>query len=284
MQHKEFTSKYGSYKLYGEYWMPKGCKAMVLLVHGMGEHLGRYKDFMISELLAKHIGVLAYDNFGHGNSSGKRGHCPGYPQLMEVLDIMFKKTKDVASSLPVFIYGHSMGGNLVVNYLLKNQPDAKGSILSSPFLRLGFEPPKWKLFLGKVFQKIAPSITLPSGLDPKSISRLPEEVEKYKLDPLVHDMVSPNFSITVMKAGLWALENARILKIPTLILHGTDDELTDHKSSIAFAKKAELAELALFDKGFHELHNDLERDKVLQIITDWIEEHIKTEALTDYSK
>jgi Lysophospholipase len=148
-------------------------------------------------------------------------------------------------------------------------------------LRLGFEPPKWKLFLGKVFQNIAPSITLPSGLDPKSISRLPEEVEKYKLDPLVHDLVSPNFSITVMKAGLWALENARILKIPTLILHGTDDELTDHKSSIAFAKNAELAELALFDKGFHELHNDLERDKVLQIITDWIEEHIKTEVLTD---
>lgn len=275
MQHKEFTSKYGKYELYGEYWVPKGCKAMILLVHGMGEHLGRYKDFVISELLAKHIGVLAYDNFGHGKTSGKRGHCPGYMQLLEVLDTMYIKLENLGHQVPIFIYGHSMGGNLVLNYLLKFNPNMAGAIVSSPFLRLAFEPLKWKILLGKIFQNIAPSITLSSGLDPKTISRLPEEVEKYQLDPLVHDRVSPNYSILMMKAGSWVMDNASKLQIPTLILHGTGDEITDHQSSKEFTEKSKYAELALFDKGFHELHNDLEREKVLHIITDWVEEYIK---------
>ncbi len=271
MKHQEFFFEYKKYKLFGQYWMPNDCKAMILLVHGMGEHSSRYAQYVIPELLAKHIGVITYDNFGHGQSSGKRGHCPSYTSLMEVMDIMLSKTKELSDNLPVFLYGHSMGGNLVINYLLRNKPNIEGAVLTSPFLRLAFQPPAWKMTMGRLLQKIAPSVTLPSGLEAESISRIPDEVEKYRNDPLIHDKISPNFSFPIIEAGTWAIDNAATLEKPVLLAHGTDDQLIDYTATQEFAEKASLANLVLFDKGYHELHNDLEKERLLTTITNWIQ-------------
>ncbi len=271
MQHQEFFFEYKKYQLFGQYWIPKECKAMVLLVHGMGEHSSRYAAYVIPELLEHHIGVITYDNFGHGKSSGKRGHCPGYTSLMEVIDMMLSKTKELINDLPIFLYGHSMGGNLVINYMLRNKSDVAGAVLTSPFLRLAFQPPAWKMIMGRLLQKIAPSVTLPSGLDPKTISRIPDEVEKYQNDPLVHDMVSPNFSFPIIEAGAWAIDHAATLKKPVLLLHGTGDQLIDYTATQEFAEKTDQADLVLFDQGYHELHNDFEKEKVLTTITTWIQ-------------
>ncbi len=271
MQHQEFFFEHKKQQLFGQYWVPNDCKTMVLLVHGMGEHSSRYTDYVIPELLAKHFGVITYDNFGHGKSTGKRGHCPNYDALMEVMNGMFSKTKDLAKDLPVFLYGHSMGGNLVINYVLRNKPVIAGAILTSPFLRLAFQPPVWKITLGKFMQKIAPSVTLSSGLDVNTISRIPEEVEKYQNDPLVHDKVSPNFSFPIVEAGEWAIENASTLETPVLLLHGTDDQIIDYKGSQEFSENTNQAELVLLEGGYHELHKDLEKDKLLKIITKWMQ-------------
>lgn len=101
MQFQEFYFNYNDYQLFGQYWLPEDCKAIVLLVHGMGEHSSRYADYVIPQLLAKQIGVITYDNFGHGKSSGKRGHCPEYESLMDVIDIVYQKAKEL-SILPIF--------------------------------------------------------------------------------------------------------------------------------------------------------------------------------------
>ncbi|GAA4271856.1 alpha/beta hydrolase [Aquimarina gracilis] len=270
MQHREFFFEHSKQQLFGQYWVPNDCKAMVVLVHGMGEHSSRYADYVIPELLAKHIGVLTYDNFGHGKSNGKRGHCPGYESLLAVVDTMFVKAQALTKGVPLFIYGHSMGGNLVINYVLRNRPEIAGAVLTSPFLRLAFQPPAWKMTMGKLMQKIAPSVTLPSGLDVNAISRIPEEVEKYKNDPLVHDKVSPNFSFPIMEAGEWAIKNAATLDTPVLLLHGTDDQIIDYKGSQEFSENTNQAKLILVDGGYHELHKDLEKDKVIRTITKWI--------------
>lgn len=165
-----------------------------------------------------------------------------------------------------------MGGNLVINYVLQKKPEITGVILTSPFLRLAFQPPKWKMIMGQLFQRLAPSITLPSGLDPNAISRVNVEVEKYKNDPLIHDKVSPNFTIPVIKAGLWAITQAPFLKKPILLVHGTADKITDFKASQEFAEKNNMIDFISFKDSYHEIHNDLEKEKFIMIITDWIDQ------------
>jgi len=150
----------------------------------------------------------------------------------------------------------------------------KGVIATSPLLRLAFKPPTWKLTIGGLLQKIAPSITMPSELNADGISRDPAEVKKYLDDPLVHDKISPNYSLTFFKTGEWAIENAHSLNISTLIVHGTGDMITDHKASAAFAENSKgVATIELFNNGYHELHNDLEKDKFIKTIIQWIQKH-----------
>lgn len=271
MKHSEFNFTSHKMRLFGQYWQPETVKAVVVLVHGFGEHSSRYADFVVPRLLKNGYAVVSYDNVGHGRSEGKRGHCPGYDALLDILQLLIDRAKGLYPGSPMFLYGHSMGGNLVINHTLRNKPDIKGAVASSPYLRLAFDPPKWKLVLGKLLLGIAPGITMPSGLDSNAISRDQAEVKKYNEDPLVHDKVSPMFSFPIMEAGEWAIENASGLQRPMLLIHGTADELIDHNGSKEFATNTPLADLVLFEGGYHELHNDLEREKALKTIIDWLD-------------
>lgn len=274
MKHEEFFFEYDSYQLFGQCWFPRETKAVVLLVHGMGEHSSRYADFVIPELLAKSMAVFTYDNFGHGKSSGKRGHCPSYEALLNVLDMMLSKAMGKVANVPVFVYGHSMGGNLVVNYLLRYKTKITGALVTSPFLRLAFQPPVWKMTMGKLLQRIAPSVTLPSELDVQAISRVADQVEKYKTDPLIHDRISPNYSFPIIEAGIWAIEHAAKLETPTLMVHGSNDQITDYTATKEFTEKTSYARFILFDQGYHELHNDLEKEKLVSTLISWMEKRM----------
>lgn len=276
MTQDEFWIPVKDEKLFGSYYDPNAAKAVVVLVHGMGEHSGRYADFVIPKLLNAKFGVIAYDQFGHGKTTGKRGHNPGYTCVLSALELMIEKARIIFGNLPVFIYGHSMGGNVVLNFGLKNPNLLQGIISSSPFLRLSFSPPGWKLRLAKWMQSVYPSITLRNGIDPNSLSRNPQAVEEYKNDPRVHDRVSPNYSIPFIRQGQWAMDHAKELQIPTLILHGTADQLTDHKASEAFAKaNPEFVQLKLYPDCYHELHNEFVREEFLDYIVRWIEQNLK---------
>ncbi|CAM1358138.1 alpha/beta hydrolase [Tenacibaculum xiamenense] len=269
MTRENFTYPFHKTTFFGRYWQPERAKGIVVIIHGMGEHSGRY-EHVASELVKSDFAVIAFDHFGHGNTKGKRGHNPGYSYVLDSITELVKKAEEFFGKLPIFLYGHSMGGNAVINYVLRRKNNIDGVIATSPFLRLAFEPPAWKLSLGKFMQKIAPSITLGNELDPNDISRDPVEVQKYIEDPLVHDKVSPNFSLSFIDAGEWAISNAPLLKIPMLILHGTEDKIIDHKGSEAFAKNTDLATIKLYEGGYHELQNDLCKEKLLTDITHWL--------------
>ena len=262
MNHKEFSFSHLKIELFGQYWEPKRIRAIILLVHGMGEHSSRYMEFVIPQLIKSDLAVITFDNFGHGKSKGKRGHTPSYNAMLEVIDKMIEKGVHLFHDKPVILYGHSMGGNLVINYTLRYPHKINGTIATSPFLRLAFQPPKWKITLGKFLKKISPSVTLPTGIDITAISKDSDEVDKYKKDPLVHDRISPNFSFPVMDAGEWALNNAEKLEVPLFLAHGTADLIIDHKASIEFSEKTKNASLYLFKEGYHELHNDFEKEKI----------------------
>ncbi len=276
MIHKEFNINIYDTLIYGQYFKPNIVKAVVVLIHGMGEHAKRYENFVIPQFNKNSIGVLSYDQFGHGKSEGKRGHNPGFDAVLDCVQEMLKKSIQVFGDKPTFLYGHSMGGNVVINYVLRRKNNIKGLIATSPFLRLAFEPPTWKMTLGKILQKITPAITMSNELEVTDLSRDKSEVEKYKNDPLIHDQISPNYSIKFIETGEWVIANANQLKKPMLLLHGTGDKITSYKASEIFAKNAnEQVELKLYEGAYHELHNDIIKNEVVNAMTTWIDRKIK---------
>ena len=277
MNHQEFGFNHHNTLFYGQYWKAETTKAVVILVHGMGEHSGRYATFVVPQLLKHHISVIAYDQFGHGKTEGKKGHNPGFEAVLDCIDVIADKAKNIfGKDVPTFLYGHSMGGNVVINYVLRRKHSFKGVVATSPFLKLAFQPPSWKLSIGSLLQKIAPSMTMGNELDATAISRDTTEVQKYIDDPMVHDRISPNYSLTFIKTGEWALQHASKLTVPMLVLHGSGDKIISHKASEEFVKNTNgMASLKLFEGGYHELHNDLCKEELMNTVTSWIENQLK---------
>lgn len=274
MKFQEFRLEVSNSEIFTRNTAPDKVKGVVVVVHGMGEHSGRYIDSVVPTLIDNALAVVLYDQIGHGKSSGKRGHCSGYDFLMNILDTVISRARTLYPKLPVFLYGHSMGGNLVLNYAFRNNPKIAGVLATSPFLRLAFNPPKWKLILGKLMMGIAPSLTLSSGLDPTGISRIKEEVEAYREDPLVHDLVSPMFSFPVIEAGEWAIANAHKLRTDAILFHGTGDMIIDYRGTREFHENANSSDLKLFEGAYHELHHDSCRAELLALISNWLKERI----------
>jgi alpha-beta hydrolase superfamily lysophospholipase len=214
--------------------------------------------------------VVAFDHFGHGKTSGKRGHNPSFEAVLESVAVTIEKAKEFFPNSPIFLYGHSMGGNTVINYALKKTCNLQGIIATSPFLKLAFEPPKFKLAIGKLLQKIAPSITMGNEINPNDISREKIEVDAYINDPLIHSKISPNFSLTFIDSGKWAIDNASKLNVPIILLHGTGDKIIDYRGTQEFANNANRATLKLYENGYHELQNDLCKNEMLMDVVNWI--------------
>lgn len=277
MKHEELKWKSSDgLDIYGQYWAPDGTpEAVICLVHGMGEHSSRYAhvaDFFIN----KNIALISYDHRGHGKSGGKRGHTPSYDLLLDGVTDLINKANEIFPGAPQFLYGHSMGGNVVVNYAIRKKPSVKGIILSGPYLRLAFNPPAFKVALGKFAASIFPGLQQPTGLDATAISQDKAVVDAYINDPLVHDKISAGFFVNVHGAGEWAMEHASELELPTLIFHGTADRLTSHKASEEFARSINgHATLKLWEGLYHETHNEAEKQQVFEHIYGWIEQHLK---------
>lgn len=271
MENSPFEIAVAGKTLHGHLYPCPKPRAVVLIVHGMGEYGRRYERAVIPELLKNNLSVLVYDQFGHGSNTGKRGHHPGYEYLLESIDKCLEIAKSTFQDLPVFLYGHSMGGNVVLNYAISRPSKIKGAVVTSPFLRLAFEPPAWKLALGKLLGQLLPSVTLANEIDASSISQIEEEVEAYRNDPLIHDRVSPAYSIVVMEKGEHVIKRASEISLPVLLLHGSSDRLTDPGASRELARKAEgQVEYVEVEGGYHELHHDLKRQEVIKHIIEWI--------------
>ncbi|WP_224491169.1 alpha/beta hydrolase [Robertkochia flava] len=275
MKHEGFEFTCHGHKLFGQSWSADQPRGLVVLVHGMGEHGGRYSSSLVPDLVSAGFVVFATDHFGHGHSEGKRGYCPGYEAVLDSVEMTLELAGKSHPCLPVFLYGHSMGGNVVLGYTMKRKPAVKGVVSTSPFLRMAFEPPAWKMAMGKILRNLIPSLTMPSGLNPEHISRDPREVKKYKEDPLVHEKVSPNFVFPFLKAGEWILAHPEEMGVPLLLCHGTGDQITSHWATKALAKQMGKADLELFEGGYHELHNDYGKEEMKSRVVQWLEQNLQ---------
>lgn len=276
MQQTEFNWRTGSdqLKIRGMVWQPlpgNPIHAVIALVHGMGEHLGRYRRFA-EFFTARGFAVISFDQRGHGKSDGKKGHIVHYNQLLDGIDELLEKTRLQFKDRPVILYGHSMGGNLVLNYALKKPNSVKAVVATGPWLRLAFDPPLLQVKLAQLMRNLYPGFTQSSGLKTKYLSRDSEVVKAYERDRYVHDKISASFFINLYQAGLYALQHANELKLPTLVMHGGSDKITSAAASEEFAGKSELvSQLKIWDGMYHEIHNEPERETVLEYAFDWMQ-------------
>jgi alpha-beta hydrolase superfamily lysophospholipase len=256
--------------LFARGWRPDGYPAgTVCIVHGLGEHSGRY-DRLAGYLCGLGFSVAALDQRGHGRSGGARGDLPPYATLLDDIDRLLGEARSRWPGVPLFLYGHSMGGNLVINHALKRSPPLAGVVASAPLLRTAFEPPRWKTLLGSLMRRIWPSFGTPIGLNVDHLSRDPAVVRAYREDPLVHGRVSVRF-VDVLAAGRWALDHAASCPLPLLVMHGAGDRITAPEASAAFAAAAgERCTFQLWDGFYHELHNDPGHEAVLAYVGDWL--------------
>jgi len=266
--------------LQGIIWNCSNPTAVICLVHGLGEHCERYAH-LADFFNTNNISVFTYDQRGHGKSEGKRGHTPNYDILLDDVEELLKTAREAHNDLPIILYGHSFGGNLVANYALRRSTnEIAGVVISSPLLKLAKEPTAAQIKLIKFVSRIFPSLTRPNGLDVNDISTDPEIIKSYAGDPLVHDRISTKMFTEVYNSGYWAIENADRLKVPALVFHGSDDRITAAQGSEEFADKAgDLASFKLWEGMKHETHNDLKKDAVLMFIYEWISHTLNRRAI-----
>lgn len=244
-------------------------RAVILFVHGRGDHIKRYTDW--AEMLKKEdIVFTGVDLPGHGSSDGTRGHIKSFTLTDEIIDILLNSIKQTFPGIPVFMYGHSLGGGIVLDYLLRKKPEIKGAIVTSPWLKLSYDPGKFKLALVSVMKHILPGLILSSGLVVNHLSHDKVVIDKFLADPLTHDKISVSLGHSAMAAARNSLANAADLDIPLLLMHGSDDMICSPDGSREFASKTGKAELKIWDGGYHELHNEPFKQDVFDFILNWI--------------
>lgn len=273
MNHFEWNWTQDGTRFYAQGWSPVQTKAVICLVHGFAEHSGRYAH--VAERLSREgYAVLAFDQYGHGHTEGPRGWSPSLDASLNSIKIILDEAETRFPGVPKFLYGHSMGGNMVLNYLLRRKPKIAGAIASAPWLRLGFDPPAFKMFLARIMSWIYPKFPEKADLDTSTLSRDKIEVRKYETDPLVHNTARAGTFFETYNAAKWALNHPSELEVPLLIIHGTDDKLIAFSGSEDFAMNGtkDLITFKAYDGFYHELHNEpaADRERVFLDEISWL--------------
>jgi acylglycerol lipase len=272
MQHLEFGwQTEDGLQLYAQGWQPDTeSKGVACLVHGLGEHSGRYAH-LAAFLNQAGYALLAFDLRGHGKSQGPRGHTPSCEALLDDIAHFLAEAAARYPDRPRFLYGHSLGGTLVINCALRRRPNLAGVIATGPFLRAAFEPPAWKMNLARIMYSLWPTLALSNELDRQALSRDPEVVRAYNDDPLVHDRLTPRLTMDMLQSGLWALEHAAEFPLPLLLMHGGADRLCSAQASREFAAQAgDGCTLKIWDGFSHEIHNEPEQGQVFAYLLEWL--------------
>ena len=243
----------------------------VVLVHGLGEHAGRYGE-VATHLRDWGFIVRAYDQQGHGQSAGARGDMlrPGSLQadLGHVIDATRQRPQ--SADLPLVLLGHSMGGLVVARALAEQLRYVDAAVLSSP--ALGASPNIVQKLLLATLPKLLPHLTVDNGLNADLVARDAQVVQGYKVDPLVHRRISAGLAAWILQEGQHTLDQANQWAVPTLLLYAGDDHLVRASASAEFARSASQAQVQshCYEAMYHEIFNDPERDQVFTVLKAWL--------------
>lgn len=256
----------------------------VVLVHGAGEHSGRYQH-VIEALTGRGISVVTGDLPGHGRSGGLSGHVDTFNEYLDAVGEWMRAAEAISGAEgDVAIVGHSMGGLVTVRYLeerARNHPQLIGSVLSSPCLKLIFDVPGWKKGLSGVLNSIAPRLRMASNIAGADVSRHPEIVQQYETDPLMGRKVSVRWFQELSSAMEAAMAQADAIPVPLLVMQAGQDRVVDSAGAPVFYNRLpahDLHKFIPFHNLYHELFNEPEREEVLAATLEWLETCQKTAA------
>jgi acylglycerol lipase len=259
-------------------WEPEGTpKALVCLVHGLGEHTGRY-EHVGKALNEAGYAIFGFDLRGHGKTGGTRGHIASLDDTLLDIQRFIGFQKQNYPDVPIFLYGHSLGGLFALTYVLQHKDELQGVIVTGAALRSALQEQKGKIAMAKILGSIIPGITIPTGLVPATLSHDPDVVQAYIDDPLVHGKASLGLGKASLSAIDFCFTHAREFSSPLLIMHGALDELTYPSGSEDFAELASEnnkdVTLKLWDGLFHEIHNEPEKEDVFKVMIEWLDKHL----------
>ena len=246
----------------------------IVLVHGLGEHMGRYQH-VIQHLKDWGFAVRAYDQYGHGTASGKRGCLPSTDRLLDDLALVIDDTrKQMATqdhaNLPLILLGHSMGGLVAARFVSLNIRPVDALVLSSP--ALGAKLKAIDKLLLAVLPVIAPNLAVANGLNANKISHDPSVVKAYLADPLVHNKISPRLGKWIMDNGAATLASASTWRVPTLLMYAGQDKLVDPAASHVFTGLAPktMLQSTCYENLYHEVFNEVDSSPVFAELEAWL--------------
>ncbi len=299
MTHDEYSwTTFDGLSIFAQAWRPDGApRAAISLVHGVGDHSGRYPSF-VDAMTEAGYAVNAFDLRGHGKSGGPRVHTPSFDALMRDLDVHLENTRKRFAGIPHVLYGHSFGGAQALGYVMKRSaaapstgapsyPPLAAVVASSPSLASGIRQAPAKLFAARVVSKIAPTLRFPLGTPTNTLSTDAAWVSKSLQDPLFYGTLSARIGIELLAAGGW-IRAQTSFPLPLLIQQGTADRYVDPEVNIAFARRLQGdgqvraagarppdVTLKVWDGLGHELHNERNRAEVLAFVRGWLEERLR---------
>ena len=270
METGQIPSKDGL-KLFWRATLAKEARLVLVLVHGFAEHSGRYAD-MMNWLCQEGISTVALDLRGHGQSGGRRGYIDSFDQYVGDVNAVVQWARKKTKTKQIALLAHSMGGLVGTYYAAQYGSKLSGLILSSPLFGISAPVPFWKRKMGQVMSSLIPAFGLPSGIDPDNLTHDKKVAELYREDPLVFHKATARWFCEVVRASSQAMPKASLLKMPLLMQLSTDDRIVDYPRSRDFYAQCKMVDRSLhaYEGFFHEIYNEVERQKPLSDLLAWI--------------
>jgi lysophospholipase len=275
-QHDEgFFSAKDNLRLFWVSDVPEQPRAHVALVHGYGDHSGRYRP-VVDALVADGFAVHSFDYRGHGRADGRRGHADRWTDFVDDLAVFWARMRRAAGGQKLFLLGHSHGGLMALHWLARDVQGLSGLVLSAPYLRLALTPPALKVLAARLVSPVLPWLPIKSGLKAADLTR-DEAIQAATLaDPLYLDIATPRWFTESTRAQVQALGTGPSVKVPLLLVCGEKDGVASTVASRAF-----LESVASADKTYkeypgmrHEPLTEVGRDEVFRDISGWISKHL----------
>ncbi len=274
---REHFSSIDGLQIYYQADVPDSPRANILLVHGFGEHCGRYEE-LTKALTMENYAVFRFDLRGHGRSDGKRGHIFDFDEYLQDFSCFKERALSHGHAAnQTILIGHSYGGLVSLSSLLRDPNDISALALSSPFFGVADDIPRWKIGLGKLLSRYLPAFSMPTEIDPADVSHDPATVHEYATDTLIGRTASTRWLTETLGAQANALAKAGDVSIPVLWQQAGDDRLVcKHKGRAVFDRLSSVDKTWIeYPDMFHEIFFELEREKPIGALFAWLENQVQ---------
>ena len=274
MKHKEgYLKGIRDTNIYYQYWLPEDePRANLVVVHGLAEHCGRYMN-IVNHFVPSGYAVYGIDHIGHGKSDGERVYVDRFKDYTTTLTTYVDMIRQWQPDKPIFMVGHSMGGLIGAAYLLEHQNELSGAVFSGPGVKVPDNISKAVILMGKILSKILPRKGI-MQLDAKGVCRDPAVVDAYVNDPLVYTgKVTARLGAEMLKTMKDVIENAARIKLPLMIVQGSDDILIDPGGAqlLYDSVSSEDKLIRIYEGFYHEVFNEPEHEQVLSDVQKWLD-------------